>query len=391
LGGLSYTGACPERSRGNADGRRTAVGGSLAQTGMPAGASGNTFNADNAMTKFNGTSMSGACPERSRRNAMGELTSDGTNTYTWNARHQLTQIMQGRTVTAAFAYDAFGRRISKSVGASTTDFLYDGLNPVQEQTSGGSVTANLLTGLNIDEYFTRTASGTTSTFLADALGSTIGLVTANGGPIATSYSYEPFGATTQGGAGNTNPYQFTGRENDGSGLYYYRARYYSPSFQRFVSQDPLSFSGGDPNLYEYAGDSPLIAIDPLGLWSIRISGYALIGGSITFGKNPGGGGFLTAEGGFGVGGGAEFDPLGSSPGYKPSPCGHPRHGIGAGSDFNLGAGLFGLDVAAGLQNGTNIFSNGYEDYQGTESPHIALGNDIGLSGGVSYGYYFTIF
>jgi hypothetical protein len=59
---------------------------------------------------------------------------------------------------------------------------------------------------------------------ADALGSTIGLVTANGGPIATSYKYEPFGATTLGGASNTNPNQFTGRENDGNGLYYYRAR-----------------------------------------------------------------------------------------------------------------------------------------------------------------------
>jgi hypothetical protein len=46
----------------------------------------------------------------------------------------------------------------------------------------------------------RTASGTTSTFLADALGSTLGLVTTNNGPIATSYTYQPFGATTVSGA-----------------------------------------------------------------------------------------------------------------------------------------------------------------------------------------------
>ena len=38
---------------------------------------------------------------------------------------------------------------------------------------------------------------------------------------------------------NANPYQFTGRENDGTGLYFYRARYYSPTFQRFIAQDPL--------------------------------------------------------------------------------------------------------------------------------------------------------
>jgi hypothetical protein len=35
-----------------------------------------------------------------------------------------------------------------------------------------------------------------------------------------------------GGSANANSYQFTGRENDGTSLYYYRARYYSPTAQR---------------------------------------------------------------------------------------------------------------------------------------------------------------
>ncbi len=149
-------------------------------------------------------------------------------------------------------YDAFGRRMKRTIGTSTvTQFVYDRLNPVQELNSSGSVTSNLLTGLNIDEYFTRTASSTTSTLLADALGSTIGLVTASNGPIASSYTYQPFGVTTTGGAGNTNPYQFTGRENDGTGLYYFRARYYGPIFQRFIAQDPLRFAGGSVNVYSY--------------------------------------------------------------------------------------------------------------------------------------------
>jgi hypothetical protein len=67
---------------------------------------------------------------------------------------------------------------------------------MQELNSASGVAANLLTGLGIDEYFTRTASGTISTFLPDALGSPLGLVTANDGPLATSYTYQPFGATT---------------------------------------------------------------------------------------------------------------------------------------------------------------------------------------------------
>jgi len=204
--------------------------------------------------RFNGTTLS--------YDANGNLTGDGINTYTWDAGNRLTAISGGAT--ASFVYDAFGRRMSKTVGGTVTQFMYDRFNPVQELNSSGGVTANLLTGLRIDEYFTRTASSTTSTLLTDALGSTIGLV-ASSGTIATSYTYQPFGGTTAGGAGNTNPYQFTGRENDGTGLYFYRARYYSPTFQRFVSQDPIGFRGGSPNVYAYVLNAPTIMIDLLGL------------------------------------------------------------------------------------------------------------------------------
>jgi RHS repeat-associated protein len=45
---------------------------------------------------------------------------------------------------------------------------------------------------------------------------------------------------------SANPAQYTGRENDGTGLYYYRGRYYSPTLQRFASQDPLGFPRPSP-------------------------------------------------------------------------------------------------------------------------------------------------
>ena len=63
---------------------------------------------------------------------------------------------------------------------------------------------------------------------------------------------------------STNASQYTGRENDGNGLYFYRARYYSPSMHRFVSQEPLGFAGGGANLYAYAGNSPTNLRDPSG-------------------------------------------------------------------------------------------------------------------------------
>jgi RHS repeat-associated protein len=91
------------------------------------------------------------------------------------------------------------------------------------------------------------------------------LVTANNGPIATNYTYQPFGATTVVGPANGNSYEFTGRENDGTGLYFYRARYYGPTFQRFVAPDPLDFAGGDVDLYSYVGNNPITQSDPLGM------------------------------------------------------------------------------------------------------------------------------
>ena len=173
----------------------------------------------------------------------GNLTSDGVRSYTWNARDQLASLTG--PVNGSFAYDGFGRRRAKTIGGTTTQFLYDGLNPVQELASG-TPTANLLTGLGIDEFFTRTDSAGVRNYLTDALGSSVAL--ADGlGSVQTDYTYEPFGATTTSGASTTSSFGFTGRESDGTGLYYYRARYCHPAAQRFVAEDPLHFAGAISN------------------------------------------------------------------------------------------------------------------------------------------------
>jgi RHS repeat-associated protein len=196
--------------------------------------------------------------------ANGNLTShteaSGTTTYTWDARNRLVGIA-GPGVSASFTYDAFGRRISKTVNAVTTQYLYDG-NHIAAETGDGGGLATYLRGDTLDEVFARITTSTD--FLhTDALVSTV-LVTDSSGGIQATYGYDAFGATTVNGTSAT-PFQYTGRENDGTGLYFYRARYYSPRLQRFLQEDPIGFAGDDLNLYAYVGNAPVTFVDPLGL------------------------------------------------------------------------------------------------------------------------------
>jgi hypothetical protein len=80
----------------------------------------------------------------------------------------------------------------KTVAGATTQFLYDGLNPVQELSASGTPTATLLTGLGPDDRYARTESSTTRIFLTDALGSTVALAN-TAGAVQTSYTYETYG------------------------------------------------------------------------------------------------------------------------------------------------------------------------------------------------------
>ena len=130
-----------------------------------------------------------------------------------------------------------------------------------------TVTANLLTGLGIDEFFTRTDGVGVRSLLPDALGSTVALGDGTG-TLQTQYTYEPFGFVSQTGAASTNSYKYTGREDDGTGLMYYRARYYHPRLQRFISEDPIE-SKKEINLYGYVKNNPLSMTDPTGLFACR--------------------------------------------------------------------------------------------------------------------------
>ncbi len=308
------------------DGRREAVWGSYARTALPEAFSSAKYNADNEQTERASKKLS--------YDADGNLTSDGTNEYTWNARGQLTKITG--TIKDTFAYNPFGQRTSRTIGSTTTELLYDGPNVVQE-IQGGKATANILTGPLPSKVFARTTSKTTENLLTDALGSTIALAGSTGS-VETSYTYDPFGTTTKEGTASENTTQYAGQEDEGNGIYYDRARYYSPAAARFLSQDPTGPAGG-PNLYLYTGDSPTNAVDPYGTHLAPPTPSPAPGPGASSGTGAGG-----AGGGGGTGGGASGSGAGGGSaggGFGPGP--------GPGSVCGAGGGMPGK--GSGLSSG----------------------------------------
>ena len=156
------------------------MGGTFARTGLPLAVSQTGYDANNQLPTWGTANLF--------YDFNGNMTSSGTHSYAWDARNCLNQIDLGNT--ASLVYDPFGRRTTKSIVGTSTTFLYDGVNPVQE-VIGGTSTANLLSG-GTDEVFTRTDSVGTLNFLTDALGSTLAL-TDGSGNLSNQYKYEPFG------------------------------------------------------------------------------------------------------------------------------------------------------------------------------------------------------
>jgi RHS repeat-associated protein len=126
--------------------------------------------------------------------------------------------------------------------------------------------------LNIDEPLARIAAdGTVRFYHADALGSIIALTDANGA-VRTRYNYSPYGVTQVIGEASENPFQFTARGKDETGLCYYRAGYYSPEMGGFISEDPIDILGGI-NYYAYTFNNPVNFVDPLGLYGTNDCSY----------------------------------------------------------------------------------------------------------------------
>jgi RHS repeat-associated protein len=217
--------------------------------------------------------------------------------YTYDHRNRLTEVRYKTSATGSltkqvkYEYDALDRRTSRSLdvdGNGTIDnvvyWVNQGLRSENgnagdsvalQLNSSGAVTHRMFRGTLVDEVLAEEQVNSANLLwsLPDHLGSVRDIARLNSQgtvEIANHIVYDPFGSTvseTDTALGEL--YGYTGREQDSAtGLQYNRARYYDPSLGRFLSQDPISFAGGDANLYRYVGNGPTNASDPSGLFPV---------------------------------------------------------------------------------------------------------------------------
>jgi len=204
------------------------------------------------------------------------LTSDGTFTLGYDAENRLISAV-GAGNTAAYTYDAQGRRKTKTLNATTTVFVTDAANRevLEYDGTSGAIQRWYAYGLGSNDVLNQinVAAGTRATLIPDIQGSVIASLDSGSGALS-KIGYLPYGKS----ASASGSFGYTGQRIDPetNGLYYYRARHYSPALGRFTQPDTIGYSGGS-NLYAYVGNDPLNLLDPFGLCDNPACG----GGSIT--------------------------------------------------------------------------------------------------------------
>jgi RHS repeat-associated protein len=190
----------------------------------------------------------------------GNLTADGTFTYEYDEENRLRSATGPHNVT--YQYDPVGRRHSKTVDGTVTQYLSENDEEIGEYTASGTPLRYYLNGHAIDEHLAQVeASGTHYYYSTNQQGSVLAATDVS--QAISTFDYDPYGVSAPNPTGVA--FRYTGRRFDAeTGLYYYRARYYSPTLGRFLQTDPIG-TKDDLDLYAYVGDDPLDRTDPMGL------------------------------------------------------------------------------------------------------------------------------
>ena len=205
------------------------------------------------------------------------------STLAWDAENRLLETTVGTSgPLVRYSYDSQSRRIAKTVGTTTTVYVYDAWNCIAEYQGsvgvspalsksytwgidlsgsfqgaggvGGLLCESQISNSQISNYFpTYDGNGNVSEYLDNA------------GAVTAHFEYDPFGRTVvDTDSSGLFAHRFSTKPIDTqTGLYYYGYRYYDPLTGRWPSRDPIEEKGG-MNLYGYVGNDGMDGWDLLG-------------------------------------------------------------------------------------------------------------------------------
>jgi RHS repeat-associated protein len=195
--------------------------------------------------------------------------------FTFDKRDRMTRYtrLPGNDV-VDYSYDDQGRLTRIIEGAATTALRYDLDGRLVQETAGSTDITYAYNPLGLESMSLTLAGGTTESFYYEfnTRGDVIHLVDSSG-TIAATYHYDAWGnQRTEGDPALLQHNRFTYSARSGAiyvrpmGMYHMGIRWYDPTQQRFISEDP---AGTDPNThantYAYANNNPITNFDDTGL------------------------------------------------------------------------------------------------------------------------------
>ena len=220
--------------------------------------------------------------------ANGNMTSDGTFTYTWNDENRLVAAEPMAPSAGAqrvqYIYDYMGRRTVRQLFTfdlnansysltATTRYAYQGWNCIYEETAETQTASLYFWGIDLSG--TMQGAGGVGGLLGvwksenggspdmhlvmyDGNGNVMQTLDSTTGTITAEFDYDPFGKTIThtGPFADSMPYRFSTKPVDEvTGLSYYGYRWYDAARGRWLNRDPIGENGG-VNLYGFVFNDP---------------------------------------------------------------------------------------------------------------------------------------